>query len=59
VISAYSKPQDYTDFHEKKFDAAITFLLRSRKGKNHRLLMDACVSGTKEDEYRRIIKRYL
>ena len=48
-MSAYSKPQDYTDFHEKKFDDAIKFLLGSRKGKNHRLLMAACVSENKEE----------
>jgi hypothetical protein len=47
-MSASSKPRDYTDFHEKKFDDAIKFLLRSRKVKNHMLLVDACVSENKE-----------
>ncbi len=31
------------------FDEAIKFLLRSRKGKNPKLLMAACVSGNKEE----------
>ncbi len=31
------------------FDDAIKFLLRARKGKNSRLLMDACTPGNAEE----------
>ena len=31
------------------FDEAIKFLLRRRKGRNPKLLMDACVSGNEEE----------